>query len=758
MKTTISLTGLPLLRETDPILSPAFAAAQRSADWVELRIQRAGGRTRILLTSRLRAEQYAFLRPDGVLYQPTEPPPAARTLVLLAREARTSLSPGQGAPALSCVLSEVGRDNACRRYLWAAMAGLADGAGLSLFLRRRTEALPLRLSARLKASPSPAAAALCQAQEHYEMVGCLYGASADIAALAPEIRAAFPGLGFSVTDPQPADADALMAAADPLATRFLPWEAEVLTALTALPGGPELNRDTIPGRTPVPPAGQGLQLGVSVQGTPVCLPWRRLCCHTVLAGPPGSGKTNSLFGLCRQLRDADIPVLAIEPAKSEFHHLGKTLALDVWRPTAGGYVLDPFAVPEGVSLAEYRSTLLAMLESCFHLEGPLVELFGTTLTRCFARCGWRDGDTPESPGTEAFGLHEFLLEFNQLLGENGYSARAKADIGEAGRVRLQRLFTENAAVFDTVRSIPVTALVQGFHLIQLNALTSTASKQIFMALLLFSLGAYLKLRFPHAVGEKPRLVILVDESHNLFAGAEGDSPFARDFQNLLLELRSVGVAFLLADQSLDALPRVVSDTPANKIFLSGARSSGILPYAGELGLDDAALRELWQLGPGQGLYADSMAPRAVYFRAPNVIDACHLETGCPARNRWLDAHPRYTVECFRECRDCAARGRCTQAGKASAALAAQRGILTLGSRLSSALADGTAEGKAALGQCLALLRTEVEALPETERTCAVLQFARLFNRRGGPQIDPKKLSALLLGAVREKGGPTHERI
>ena len=419
-------------------------------------------------------------------------------------------------------------------------------------------------------------------------------------------------------------------------------------------------------------------------------------------------------------------------------------------------MLDPFAVPEGVSLAEYRSTLLAMLESCFHLEGPLVELFGTTLTRCFARCGWRDGDTPESPGTEAFGLHKFLLEFNQLLGENGYSARAKADIGEAGRVRLQRLFTENAAVFDTVRSIPVTALVQGFHLIQLNALTSTASKQIFMALLLFSLGAYLKLRFPHAVGEKPRLVILVDESHNLFAGAEG--PFARDFQNLLLELRSVGVAFLLADQSLDALPRVVSDTPANKIFLSGARSSGILPYAGELGLDGAALRELWQLGPGQGLYADSMAPRAVYFRAPNVIDACHLETGCPVRNRWLDAHPRYTVECFRECRDCAARGRCTQAGKASAALAAQRGILTLGSRLSSALADGTAEGKAALGQCLALLQTEVGALPETERTCAVLQFARLFNRRGGPQIDPKKLSALLLGAAREKGGPTHERI
>ena len=179
------------------------------------------------------------------------------------------------------------------------------------------------------------------------MVGCLYGASTDIAALAPEIRAAFPGLGFSVTDPQPADADALMAAADPLATRFLPWEAEALTALTALPGGPELNRDTIPGRIPVPPAGRGLQLGVSVQGTPVCLPWRRLCCHTVLAGPPGSGKTNSLFGLCRQLRDADIPVLAIEPAKSEFHHLGKTLALDVWRPTAGGYVLDPFAVPEG---------------------------------------------------------------------------------------------------------------------------------------------------------------------------------------------------------------------------------------------------------------------------------------------------------------------------------------------------------------------------------------------------------------------------
>ena len=98
MKTTISLTGLPLLRETDPILSPAFAAAQGSADWVELRIQRAGGRTRILLTSRLRAEQYAFLRPDGVLYQPTEPPPAARTLVLLARRPGHPSAPARALP------------------------------------------------------------------------------------------------------------------------------------------------------------------------------------------------------------------------------------------------------------------------------------------------------------------------------------------------------------------------------------------------------------------------------------------------------------------------------------------------------------------------------------------------------------------------------------------------------------------------------------------------------------------------------------
>ena len=79
-------------------------------------------------------------------------------------------------------------------------------------------------------------------------------------------------------------------------------------------------------------------------------------------------------------------------------------------------------------------------------------------------------------------------------------------------------------------------------------------------------------------------MIILDEAHNLLRGAEksdgeGVYSFAENFQNLLLEMRSIGVGFIIADQTADNVPTTIPDICGTKVFLGPSRFSGIERYA-----------------------------------------------------------------------------------------------------------------------------------------------------------------------------------
>lgn len=149
-------------------------------------------------------------------------------------------------------------------------------------------------------------------------------------------------------------------------------------------------------------------------------------------------------------------MLLLESAKEEQHYLRKTMQnLRVWRPQSGNFVLNPFALPPNVTLEQYRASLKEILQTCVKGDGPLEELYQTTLTRCFAKYGYTQASMMYSPGTIPFGLHEFMLEFNRLLDQNGYSGKTMADIKSAGRTRMHALLDANPDVYDTaVQPIP----------------------------------------------------------------------------------------------------------------------------------------------------------------------------------------------------------------------------------------------------------------------------------------------------------------
>lgn len=380
----------------------------------------------------------------------------------------------------------------------------------------------------------------------------------------------------------------------------------------------------------------------------------------LIVGSSGSGKGNQLFRIIDQLNKDAVPMLIFESAKQEMHHLVKTVSeLKTWRPVSGQFVFNPFEIPEGLSLSEYRASLVQMLRTCFRLDGPLEELFISTLNRCFYNANYTESSGIDDPKVQKWGLHEFIIEYSRLIKESGYSPKTKDDMRQAGLTRLKGLLDSNPDVYDTDHSIHLIDLIKenSCNLIQLNSLPTIEAKQSLATMLLIALGTYMQLRFKHCEDQNElRLVIIMDESHNLLKSVNDINgvsySFADDFANLILTLRSVGVGFIISDQTTYNIPRVIADACDSKMFLGSSKFSGIADYLDFLSADDNLLRNLYRLNKGCGVFSYSGAPHCVVFRTENYIDEFALAEDVDPCNDYMQLPESQKAATYRECQFC----------------------------------------------------------------------------------------------------------
>ena len=751
----LRITAVPVPRDTNPVTAPAAELAARlgaGQGAVELRLHRHQGQTHCYLgfdSDILRKQAVTVLSHSGFLYSQEQPPavPPTRQLLCRAVEQRAVVRPGQP-PQQMLLPSPMIPTPARGAAVFQALSRMRDGTGLAFFFRR-ADALPLATIShlhRLAPEPGSVCHGLLNSTALLEALGCVYGSGEDLEILASEAVYTYPGL-TAVTIPAAAvdsglfgkipAQNAVSTFLQPLRSTFLKEELDILADLSSFGcHGFPLNKDTIFG-IPMPmeqPKGKSIRLGFSAAGASMEIPLSRLRQHVFLGGPPGSGKGNQVFAFANQLHQEGIPMLLIESAKEEMHHLRRVIPdLQTWQPKAGEFVLNPFALAGDITCGQMRSSFLQTLRLCFKLDGPLEELFSDTLNRCFAKNGFTDDSTANDPGVKPFGLSEFMEEYAKLLNEKGYSDRTKTDMQTAGLVRLNSLFNQNRAVFDTIRSVPVQTLLQGENLIQLNCLTTPEAKQMFISMLFISICAWLRLRGRHCADRPVKLAIILDESHNLLQPATDSQgrefSFARDFQNMLLELRSQGIAIILADQSADNIPREIVSTCATKIFFGASTSSGIATSLPLAGTDETALNHLYLLGPGEGCYITYGMPTPAFFACPNVIDLFRLDEAYPRQNRYLtQTHPRFTLETYRECEACPARGRCTHPDKTAGTQAASVLYQQYGSQLRQLLKQPKAEKE--ISGLLTRVLTQIHSQQKSDarRYCTLIQFIRDFNR------------------------------
>ncbi|MFJ2750600.1 ATP-binding protein [Streptomyces sp. NPDC087297] len=377
------------------------------------------------------------------------------------------------------------------------------------------------------------------------------------------------------------------------------------------------------------------------------VPLDSLSRHVFVGGVTGSGKSNTVLHLIRQVAAAGIPFLVVEPAKAEYRALLRDPAVGpslrvftLGRETIAPLRLNPFDIPDDASVAEHVDLLRATFEAAFGMWVPLPHVLERCLHEIYSERGWdmRTGtnhrlDARAPTWTACPTLGDLAAKIPVVARSLGYEEKIAADIEAALSTRVRSLrLGGKGALFDVPRSFPMSELLAGPTIIELEAMGSDDDKAFVIGLLLVRLAEYRR-----AKGQQPGLthLFVVEEAHRLLGAApriraenvaDPRGSAVETFAHLLSEIRAYGQGVVIADQVPTRLaPDVLKNTQL-KIAHRTVAADDRLALATTMGMDAAQSEALVSLEVGRAAVFGYGADAPVLVQVPPAKDDALIRT------------------------------------------------------------------------------------------------------------------------------------
>lgn len=322
-----------------------------------------------------------------------------------------------------------------------------------------------------------------------------------------------------------------------------------------------------------------LHLGAYQSGGQVVMPVKALARHGLIAGLPGSGKTNTCLYLLDQLwRQHRVPFLVIEPAKSEYRGLirqpgyADLLIFTLGDETTAPFRLNPFELLPGVRVESHLEQLNVAINAAMPQFGVLPTIIEEALEEAYSRQGWELTDRADVDNDRLFPtLADFYREAIRAVEGRGYQGELRDNITAAVKGRIGSLLRGSKGfMFNCRRSLPLEHLLSRPVILEMDALGDDA-KGLAMMFLLILLREY---RRTQATAQEPgglRHLLLIEEAHRVMENVTSTGPSevaadtrakaVRAITDFLVEMRSYGQGMLIAEQSPEKLaPDAVRNT------------------------------------------------------------------------------------------------------------------------------------------------------------------------------------------------------
>lgn len=294
----------------------------------------------------------------------------------------------------------------------------------------------------------------------------------------------------------------------------------------------------------------------------VHVPLRAINRHVLVAGSTGSGKTTTCIRIVVELWRRGIPILVIEPTKTEYRKLlaseiGNDLQVfTLGDETVAPFRLNPLEIMPGVYVEQHISYFKEAFKHALPATPFLPSLIEETLYRIYDRKGWRFTDIGQPDETRAMPtLGELYREIMSVAKARGYEARTLQDVQGAVATRLKPfLLGSKGHMLNVARSIPMDVIMSRPTVLELEAL-SDEEKALVMLFLLIRVHEYVRT----TRREKGlQHVTILEEAHRILTQAEAPqesevapatgAAAAGMFTSMLSEIRAYGEGIIIAEQ------------------------------------------------------------------------------------------------------------------------------------------------------------------------------------------------------------------
>ena len=142
-----------------------------------------------------------------------------------------------------------------------------------------------------------------------------------------------------------------------------------------------------------------------------------LAMHTFVTGSTGSGKSNTVYEIIRQLDNFGVNYMVIEPAKGEYKNIfGMRPDVQVYgtNPQYTNLLrINPFKFPKGIHILEHIDRLIEIFNVCWPMYAAMPAVLKDAVLQAYESCGWDLAESQNKYSNNLFPTFADLL--NELV-------------------------------------------------------------------------------------------------------------------------------------------------------------------------------------------------------------------------------------------------------------------------------------------------------------------------------------------------------
>lgn len=286
------------------------------------------------------------------------------------------------------------------------------------------------------------------------------------------------------------------------------------------------------------------------------LPMSELNRNALVSGLVGSGKTNTIEHMVMELNKEGVPVLIIEPVKTEYYELANTID-DLKVISVGGInnglQLNPFQpVDDKVTLQKHVDALYSALMAAFEWVPPMPQIVEETIYKVYKDNGFDVANNIRNPKGNYPTIEQAYWTIQTVVKEKRFDVRLENDLIGCISARFNSLRLGNKGrTLNVRRSMPMDTIFNHNCVIELEEIQDEEVRSFIIGLLLANLREYCMLRDTSHLAVQHCTVI--EEAHTLFKKVDASSSTSqakgvRVFSEMLKTLRAKGESFIIVDQ------------------------------------------------------------------------------------------------------------------------------------------------------------------------------------------------------------------